>query len=339
MEIIDRYIYAVTQRLPGSHRADIKQELKGLIEDMLEDRAPAGMATENDAKSVLTELGHPNVLAAKYNGHRERYFIGPSLIEPYFTTLKVVLISIGIALSALFAFEVIVTGSSVTELVTEYLVTLVNTAAQGFGLVTVVFAWIEHRNRKNAAGNFDPHKDWKPADLPTIPDQLTRIKLSEPISGIIFTVLFMAVCLYSIELLGVWRIHEGERILISYLNVEAFQVYLPLVWGIAVLAILKESVRMIVRSRTGKLLVLHIAVTAAATAIMCIVMSDSAIWNANFLPQMEAAGLLSAGSEHYENVASIWSRVGEWLVALTALYGVIDILTESYKWFKIKRLA
>lgn len=34
MEMIDRYIYAVTQRLPEQQRADIKQELIGLIEDI-----------------------------------------------------------------------------------------------------------------------------------------------------------------------------------------------------------------------------------------------------------------------------------------------------------------
>lgn len=38
MDLINRYIYAVTQKLPESQRADIEKELQGLVEDMLEDQ-------------------------------------------------------------------------------------------------------------------------------------------------------------------------------------------------------------------------------------------------------------------------------------------------------------
>jgi hypothetical protein len=38
MEMIDRYVYAVTKRLPEKQREDVSDELRGLIEDMLEAR-------------------------------------------------------------------------------------------------------------------------------------------------------------------------------------------------------------------------------------------------------------------------------------------------------------
>lgn len=101
MEVIDRYIYAVTQRLPEQQREDIKRELQSLIEDMLEERIPAGQASKEDVESVLLELGHPNELAAKYRGY-ERYLIGPMLLDTYLTTLKIVLASIVIGLSVVF---------------------------------------------------------------------------------------------------------------------------------------------------------------------------------------------------------------------------------------------
>lgn len=40
MELIDRYVYAVVQKLPEQQRNDIRKELYGLIEDMLEERSP-----------------------------------------------------------------------------------------------------------------------------------------------------------------------------------------------------------------------------------------------------------------------------------------------------------
>jgi hypothetical protein len=101
MEVIDRYIYAVTQRLPEQQREDIKRELQSLIEDMLEERISTGQASKEDVESVLLELGHPNELAVKYRGN-ERYLIGPMLIDTYLTTLKIVLASIIIGLTAFF---------------------------------------------------------------------------------------------------------------------------------------------------------------------------------------------------------------------------------------------
>lgn len=38
MELIDRYIYAVTKKLPQKQREDIEKELRTLIDDMLEER-------------------------------------------------------------------------------------------------------------------------------------------------------------------------------------------------------------------------------------------------------------------------------------------------------------
>ena len=48
MEMINRYIYAVTQKLPQSQRKDIADELRGLIEDMLEERAGQGTGKKNE---------------------------------------------------------------------------------------------------------------------------------------------------------------------------------------------------------------------------------------------------------------------------------------------------
>jgi len=339
MEVIDRYIYAVTQRLPEQQREDIRRELRGLIEDMLEERAPAGQASREDVESVLTELGHPNALAAKYRGSNDRYLIGPSMLDSYLTTLKIVLISIGIGLSVLFAIQIIVTPDGVLERFTEYAASLFSAGAQGFAWVTVIFALIEYRKRKNAAGTADSPVAWKPADLPEIPDEQSRIKLSDPIASIIFTVLFTVICVYSVELLGIWRLHEGERTVISFLDADAFRAYLPVIWGLAALGILKECIRIIARNRSGKLLAFHIVVSIASAVAACIVLADSAIWNPDFIREMEAAGLLNSGWDNYDSLVSIWTRASGWLVGLVALFGAIDIISESYKWYRVKHSA
>lgn len=80
MEMIERYIYAVTQKLPQSQREDIAVELRGLIEDMVEERV-GDTADEKVVEEVLLELGSPREMALKYTG-KKRYLIGPELFEP-----------------------------------------------------------------------------------------------------------------------------------------------------------------------------------------------------------------------------------------------------------------
>lgn len=76
MEMVDRYIYAVIQRLPQPQREDIAEELRSLIEDMLEERVHGRGITNKDEEEVLMELGNPKHLAQKYRGGK-RYLISP----------------------------------------------------------------------------------------------------------------------------------------------------------------------------------------------------------------------------------------------------------------------
>jgi hypothetical protein len=337
MEMIDRYIYAVTQRLPEQQRSDIKQELQSLIEDMLEERAPAAQASREDAESVLLELGHPNVLAAKYRGY-DRYLIGPLMFDQYLTTLKIVLISIAIALTGIFAIESIIVPFEVLDHFTGYLVSLITAGAQGFGWVTIVFAFIDYSQKKNAVSG-DKNKGWKPSDLPKIPDRNTQIKMSEPVAGIIITVLFTVLCLYSIDLLGVWRSHDGVRSVIPFLNADVFRNYLPIVWVLAALGISKESIRIIVRKRTGKMITFHIVISVVSTVLVCVMLADPTIWNPDFIQQMVATGILSAGGEDYDTLVSIWAGVSKWFIIIIGLFALIDIISETYKWYRVKTSA
>lgn len=47
MAMIDRYIYAVTEKLPQTERQDIASELRGLIEDMLKAKTDRNKSKED----------------------------------------------------------------------------------------------------------------------------------------------------------------------------------------------------------------------------------------------------------------------------------------------------
>ena len=79
----ERYIYAVTRRLPKKQRREVALELEELISDMLED---GGTIEE-----VLVRLGDPAAFAKKYQDGA-RCLIGPAYFDNYIWLLRIVLI-------------------------------------------------------------------------------------------------------------------------------------------------------------------------------------------------------------------------------------------------------
>lgn len=187
----------------------LKQELQGLIEDMVAERVKDGKHIDAATEAVLLELGHPNLLAAKYRGNR-RYLVSPALYDGYLSLLKIVITSIVVALSVVFAIESILDPLQVLEHFTTYVVSLLNAAVQGFAWVTITFAIIEYAGVPSTMIGLEASKDWKPSKLPPIPDPSTAIKPSEPIAGIICSVLVLVLLTFSLHLLGVFVLHEPD---------------------------------------------------------------------------------------------------------------------------------
>lgn len=335
MELIEKYIYAVTQRLPEKQRADIKKEIQGLIEDMLEERTQGGGATREEVESVLLELGEPHELAAKYRGYK-RYLIGPDLFDAYWSTLKIVFIAIAISLCVVSSIEAIIEPQAILDHFVGLLVSIITVSSQGFAWVTLIFALMDNSRRKGETSDSGKRKAWKPADLPEVPDARSHIKLSDPITGIVFIVLFMVLCMYSIDLLGVYRSDGGERAVIPFFNADVFRQYLPIIWILAALGILKESVKIVMRKRTGTLVAFGVVVTIFSFIFLCIVFTDSSIWNPHFMQMLAEAGIVEASGKDYADIENIWTGATQGLIYLIALVSIMDIVTETYRWYRIK---
>ena len=106
MDLLNRYVYDVTRRLPEKQRAEIDKELRGLISDMLVERLGEAEPSRGDVEAVLMELGNPADLADNYRGTR-RYLIGPDYFDRYASILKLVagavFLGISIALAVSYA--------------------------------------------------------------------------------------------------------------------------------------------------------------------------------------------------------------------------------------------
>jgi len=324
MEMIDRYVYAVTRRLPESQREDIAQELRGLIEDMLEER---GGVTKQHVEDVLQELGNPADLADKYGGTK-RYLIGPNLFDTYMQVMKIVLIALSIGIGVSFIIETIINPQDILKHFTGMLISLFSAAAQGFAWVTIGFAVAD---RKGETGK----KGWKISELPPIPDHNKQIKRGEAITGIVFSVLVLVFIIFSNHLFGVLVFDDGKlNKVIPFLNIENISQFLPYVYGIIGLGLLNECIKLIIGKWTVKLAIYNLILNIVSLGLMAIVILNPEFWNPTFMHELSQLDELSPQSEGYEVVNKIWNGGRGSLLVIIALVTIIDTISGFVKAYK-----
>lgn len=336
MELVKRYIYAVTHKLPQQQRADIEKELQSLIEDMVEQRIDGSSDYDSAIEEVLLELGNPNALAAKYRGN-PRYLISPASYDNYFTVLKIVIISIIISLTAVFVIDFFLDPSQVLNSFIDYMGSLFNVALQGFAWVTIIFGIIEYAGVKTPKISQDPKKDWKPSMLQPIPHSKAQIKLSEPITGIIFTIIFLVLFTVSDHLLGIIRFNEGQpTTIIPFFNQAVFRGYFPLIWILIALAILRDCLKIIVRKWTMNLVYSHIIINIISFVVSLIIFMNSDLWNSQFLNELVEHGLLIRGDENFDWVSTLWNRTTEGFIYIIGAVALFDTINLCYKAYQLK---
>lgn len=190
-DLINRYVYDVTRRLPEKDRDEVGRELRANIFDMLPDGAD-----DSQIEVVLQDFGAPALLAEKYR-QSPRYLISPAVYDDYINVLKWliplvggVLTVIGVVVSVI---ENITGGAGSAEVIAESL-------SKGFGMgisaafqtlfwVTLGFAITERTNQYKA-------REWSVNNLPDIPPSGKNvIKLSDSIAELVLTVVFTSIAL------------------------------------------------------------------------------------------------------------------------------------------------
>lgn len=331
MELIERYIYAVTHELPQSQRADIARELRGLIEDMLGETANGRPASREDVEKVLSELGSPKDLAAKYRGS-ERYLIGPELFHSYITVLKIVFFAVLAAMTVVFIIESMIEPRSVIEHILGYAASVISAGMQAFVWVTIGFAVAQYKGATPIAGIAEKNGRWKPSELPPVPHKNKRIKRGEAITGIVFSILFLVFLYSSNNVFGVMMFEDGELAgVIPFLNQDLIEQFITIIYVIAVIGILKEGLKLAIGKWTKKLALYNLILNAASLILVAFLFKDQAIWNPDFMQQLNQASQNNLNQDTYEIIQTIWTQSRTWVVIVFALALIIDTISGFYK--------
>ena len=285
-DLIERYIYAATKRLPEKMRADVLQELRTVIDDMLSERCGEVTPAEKDIRVVLTELGTPQELYEQYNPDSEKCLIG----SPYYSTYKyvmkivIVCVCVGITIATIFSPLASAFGSdspssaaSVALFFREFFVGLLTTLPSAlvfaFAFVTILFAVFYHKNIKiDNTGNLD--------SLPPVPVQREKISKSDPIVGIAFSIIFMSVFLICPQIICLIR--TGSHTVIPILDTAIIRSSWYIIVLFGVLGIIRESVKLIEGRRNKKVMIATIVTNALSAVLTVIWLAKDNILNSDF---------------------------------------------------------
>ena len=334
MDVVERYIYAVTQKLAQSQRKDIARELRSLIEDMVDERSQGKQATESEIEEVLLELGSPQTLAKQYRG-TNRFLIGPELFDSYLIVLKIVLITTAIMIGVGFAFQVILDPVAILDYFIEFITSTVIGIPMAFGWTTLGFALAEHYGGVDAK-DFNTEKNWTPSDLAPVPNQKGRISRSEPIAGIIFYTIFILFFTLSTNYFGVWIFNDGFSGTVPFINEEANLLFLIFIIIVLGFGILKESLKLVYGRWNVQLVVFTLVLNIISFLTVIFIITQPDFWNPNFMQELIHHNLLTEGSEAHETVQTIWNQSTKWIPVLFTIGLVWDVLDGAIKAYRSK---
>lgn len=184
--IIARYVYQVTSKLPEDQRDDVSKELKATIEDMIASEVENGMSETDALNKILTKMGDPAKLADKYLNTKQ-YLIGPK----WFSIYKNLLIKI-LKYNAVIIFLVLLgvgleKGGSASSIVKEAIFTTANILIHIVFWTTLVFAYVD-RNDLDIPELKE--KPWTPDQLPKefAKRQVSIVDAVAEVIGSLFTI-------------------------------------------------------------------------------------------------------------------------------------------------------
>jgi len=288
-DLIERYIYAVTKRMPEKTKNDVSDELRGLIDDMLCERCGDVVPSEKDIKVVLTELGSPQELYEKYNTDSKKCLIGSPYYSTYKYVLKIVLICVGvgivISVAASGMFDILKTayageiseGISYAQPWINLFINIFTMLPSGmlwaFAFVTLLFAFFYHNDIKiDTSGNLD--------NLPPVPKKKQTISKSDSIVGIAFLVVFLMVFLLAPQIFCV--IVTSKNLFIPIFNVEMIRAIWYIIVLFALAGVIREVVKLIERQYNKRVMITTIVVDIVSAVLAVWWLYSDRIINAEF---------------------------------------------------------
>ncbi|MBU1145276.1 MAG: hypothetical protein KJ971_05415, partial [Firmicutes bacterium] len=297
-QLIERYIYDVTRRLPESSRDEVKKELRANIFDMLKENP-----SNEEIEKVLLTLGEPRVLANEYRP-KKRYLISPEWMDDYVRVLKIVMIIFASITLVVSLIENILNPEAVSiigiiaEVFAKVVSEVVQSLINAFAIVTLIFFGIEAANIKSKKSN------WIPESLPQLPkENVSKISKSGAIAelmvniigGTIFIFLLMKNALY----LGWYTSGEGWTITHPLFTDSLVQPFIPLFIISVIFSVFVSLTKLYYGHRNIQVAFIYTLQKVLSTVLFIVFINQTGLISTAFLT--EASNYFSVNGNEIKN--------------------------------------
>lgn len=325
MDLIQRYVYSVTQSLPEDMRMDVSQELNTLITDMLPDNP-----CEEDIKKVLEELGNPRKLASEYSPIK-RYLIGPSFYESYISTLKLVVVIVAVVLGTISILQwaysqpdLTLSVEPIVKLFTTLLTSVMQAIFQAFLWVTIVFAIMERVEEENGKSFV---KKWTVDRLPKeTEDSKKKISRIESVIGLFFTLFFAVVIILQPQMIAMYVKSNGGLEVTQVFNFDILRSYYPAIIALTTIELGILLWKLIERKWTYKLAGAVIVQNIFSCILVINMLRNISLFSSEFF--VKASGYLKISLDQMNGV---WNKATLGFVIFFCVVSVIDGISSLYK--------
>ena len=283
MNYVDRYIYAVVKYLPEKDRAEISEELRANISDMLGDDP-----SEENIVKILEEMGSPFKLALSYMSS-EHYIIGPKVYHLYLEVLKIVAVAAVIIGIITFTLELITEVGDIASLggiigiIVSGFTTIFSVLVGLIFWVTVIFVIIERTDSTDEVLT-SIEKPFKVSNLKEIPD-VGRKKISkiEMVITLVMTIVFLYIFVYRNDLIAIYTQNDTIRIFNGDI-IARYKFIILISGGLSILV----SILKLIYGRWNELLGILTAVDSLVNlGVTLLVLSNRDLLNRSFMVFLE----------------------------------------------------
>lgn len=286
MDLIERYVYAVTRRLPVGQRTDVADELRASINDAVD---ATGSRTNKSISTVLVSLGDPERMALKYS-NAPRYVIGPKMYGTWLCGMRYGLLY---GVPAVLLISLIVRAGELQSSVGDY---LLGATALTLEVAMHIFFWVTLSffiaERAQGAADTDANVlEWTPDQLPDLPEHYD-FEPADMIANYVWYGFLLVLPLLAQHVIGVRN--SGE--FVPFFNPELWPVVAAVVMAVGCAGIFVTAYKHVQRRWTPVVRGVHAALSLIVAGLLVAAMFTVTVANPAFVEYLAAQGVTGATS-------------------------------------------
>lgn len=320
MSLIDRYVAEVGRHLPEKDRADIENEIRTMVDDMLEERGPSAANDEKAVVETLEQIGDPKLLAARYAPPRH-YLIGPEWYEGYLTVLQRILFTV-LPIVAVVTFILSLSNSPLDLIgaVGDAVGSAFSVGTQILFWVTLVFVLLERSGEKPDDLPKPGSRQWTVDQLPALPRR-RQIGVAETVMNIA-VLLFLLIW---IALPATLNLLKGTPANVPFLHPNLWSFWLPVFFVLMALTLIHEVFILKIGNWTPALTITNVILGVASIIYIVALVTTQEVINPEFLSMLDRAD----GFERVRESARWGVNISAAITAGIYVWSMVDSIRKA----------